>query len=65
MNTITQLTPGTLTTDKNAAAALGICRTSIWNLAKAGHLNPVKLTGKTTRFRTDEILNLIEHGVTQ
>lgn len=63
--THTELIPGTLTTDKNAAAALGICRTSVWNLAKAGHLNPVKLSGKTTRFKTDEVIKLIENGVAQ
>jgi len=59
------LTPGTLTTDKGVAAALGICRTSVWNLAKAGHLQAIKLTSKTTRFRVDEVLQLIERGVTR
>lgn len=57
------LTPGTLTTDKGVAAALGICRTSVWNMAKAGHLTTVKLTAKTTRFKADEVLALIERGI--
>lgn len=65
MDTPQHLTPGMLITDKNTATALGICRTSVWNLAKTGHLNPVKLSGKTTRFKTDEVIKLIENGVAQ
>jgi len=63
MDTRTHLTPGTLISDKAAAAALDVCRTTVWNLVKAGHLSTVKLTGKTTRFKVDEVLNLIQNGI--
>ena len=54
------LVPGTLVSDKIIAAALSISRSHLWgNLVKNGKLNPVKLSQRTTRFRTDEAIALI------
>lgn len=60
-----KLVPGTLTTDKHVAAALSCCRSTVWNLVKTGHLTPIRLTPKTTRFKTDQVLQLISQGVVQ
>ena len=59
----TVLSPGVLTTDRAIASALGICRATVWNMVKSGHLHPVKLTAKTTRFRTDEALKIMQEGI--
>ena len=54
------LVPGTLITDKTAAAALSISRSHFWDyLVKQKKLNPVKLSPRTTRFRTDDVLALM------
>lgn len=48
--------------DKQVAAMLGICRASVWVLAKAGHLTPFKLTGRCTRFKMSQVLEFAEKG---
>ena len=54
------LTPGTLVSDKTAAAALSISRSHFWGyVVKQNKLTPVKLSPRTTRFRADEVLALI------
>lgn len=58
--TTTILTPGTLISDKTAATALSISRSHLWGyLVKQRKLIPVKLSPRTTRFRTDEVLALM------
>lgn len=54
-----------LVSDKMVADMLDICRSTVWNLVKAGKLTPIKLTPKTTRFKVDEVLQLIERGGTK
>lgn len=55
-----QLIPGTLMTDKSIAAALAVSKTYVWeNLVKNKILTPIRLTPKTTRFRADEAIALI------
>ncbi len=56
------LVPGTLIQDKIAAKALGISRSTFWKIVKSGALNPVKLATKTTRFKVDDIIALIEEA---
>lgn len=54
------LSPGCLVTDKTAAAALCISRSHLWgHLVKQKKLTPVKLSPRTTRFRTDDVLALM------
>lgn len=54
------LVRGTLVQDKTAAQALGIARSTFWKLVAAGKFHPVKLTAKATRFRSDEIIDVID-----
>jgi predicted DNA-binding transcriptional regulator AlpA len=53
------LAPGTLVQDKICAAALGVSRSKIWAMVTAGLLHPVRLGNRCTRFRTDEIIELM------
>lgn len=56
----TTLIPGTLISDKSAAAALSISRSHFWGcLVKNNKLTPVKLSPRTTRFRADDVIALI------
>jgi len=48
--------------DKQVAVMLGICRASVWNLAKAGQLTPFKLTPRCTRFKLTQVLEFAEKG---
>lgn len=54
------LVRGSLVQDKIGAAALGVSRSTFWKLVAAGKFQPVRLTPKTTRFRADEIIAVIE-----
>lgn len=55
-----QLVPGTLVSDKTAAAALSISRSHFWGtVVKSGKVPAVKLTQRTTRFRSDDVIALI------
>lgn len=55
------LQPGKLLTDRQIAAALGISRSHVWALVKAKKLPaPLKLSERTTRWRSDAIIATIE-----
>jgi predicted DNA-binding transcriptional regulator AlpA len=47
-----------LVTDRKAAELLGIGRTKVWDMVRAGVLTPVKLPPKSTRFSVREIEEL-------
>jgi predicted DNA-binding transcriptional regulator AlpA len=53
------LQPGLLVNDRTVAAFLGIGRTKVWALAKDGTLSPVRLGNRCTRFKTDDIIAVI------
>lgn len=54
------LTPGKLLTDRQIAAALEISRSHVWRLVKDKRLPaPLKLSMRTTRWRSDEIISII------
>lgn len=57
------LTPGTLITIKDVQAALSCGASKAWALVKAGHLTRVRFSARMTRFKTDEVLRLIEKGI--
>jgi excisionase family DNA binding protein len=42
-------------TDREVAKKLGIARSTVWNWAKLGLLEPHKLGPRTTRFWSDKI----------
>ncbi len=63
MNPCTTLMPKTLVSDKTGAQALSIGRTKFWGLVKDGKLTPIKLGTRCTRFRSDQILELVENGI--
>ncbi len=43
----------------DAAHALGISRTSLWRLQRAGDLRPVHPTPNSTRFRESDIAAMV------
>jgi len=55
----TPLLPGLLVNDRTVAAVLGIGRTKVWAMAKDGTLSPVRLGNRCTRFKTDDVIAVI------
>jgi len=54
---------GTLMTAKDVQVALHCCATKVWMLAKDGHLTRIKFGPRMTRFKSDEVLQLMERGI--
>lgn len=64
MDTTTpRLQPGILITIKQVQVALSCGPAKAWNLAKDGHLTRVKFGPRMTRFKSDEVLALMERGI--
>lgn len=64
MDTTTpHLKPGTLITIKDVQAALSCKAAKAWGLVRAGHLTRVRFGPRMTRFRADEVLDLMERGI--
>lgn len=53
------LLPGALVDYKTGMMVLGVKRTKFWSLVKEGKLTAIRMGSRCTRFRTDEILALI------
>ena len=49
-----------LLTDKEAAEYLGIGRSTLWRLAKAKKLHPIKQTRRCTRFDIQDLEAYVE-----
>lgn len=62
MHTRTYLQPGTLVSIKDVKQALQCCHSKAWELVKTGHLTPIKFSKRMTRFKSDELLVLMERG---
>ncbi|SJZ92053.1 hypothetical protein SAMN02745119_02008 [Trichlorobacter thiogenes] len=63
--TTPQIQPGRLLTIKDVQLALCCGKAKAWNLVKAGHLTRVRFSARMTRFKSDELIELIEKGVLQ
>lgn len=46
-----------------AAATLGVSRSTIWRFAKMGKLHPVKISERVTGFRSSELQAIIARVV--
>ena len=58
---IEQLPPGVLATDKQCAGVLAISRAHFWKApVGTGLVPPVRLSPRTTRFRSDDVLALMK-----
>lgn len=44
------------------ARMLGVSRVTVWRLARAGKLNPVRLSARIVRYRLTEVEALIQSG---
>lgn len=56
-------TPNSLTTSRRAQEILSCSRTTLFRLARSGHLNPVKL-GRAVRYKLYELEALAAAGTT-
>ena len=63
--TTPRLLPGTLIAIKEVQLALSCGKAKAWNLVKDGHLTRVRFSARMTRFKSDELIELIEKGVLQ
>ncbi len=64
MDTTTpRLQPGTLITIKDVQAALSCKSAKAWGLVRDGYLTRVRFGARMTRFRSDEVLQLMERGI--
>lgn len=61
--TTSQLQPGKLVTIKDVQTALSCKAAKAWGLVRDGHLTRVKFGSRMTRFRSDEVLALMERGL--
>lgn len=59
----TGLRPGTLVTIKEVQATLSCCAAKAWALVRDGHLTRIKFGTRMTRFKSDEVITLIERGL--
>jgi len=59
---IRELRPGTLVTIRDVQTYLQCGKAKAWNLVKDGHLTRVRFGARMTRFKSDEVLLLMEHG---
>ncbi len=58
---IEALPPGVLATDRQCAGMLGISRATFWSrFVGTGLIPAIRLTSRTTRFRTDDVLALMK-----
>lgn len=63
MDTTTpRLQPGTLITIKDVQDALSCKSAKAWGLVRDGHLTRIKFSARMTRFRADELIELMERG---
>lgn len=62
-DTTNRIQPGTLLKAKEVKTALSCGIAQVWVLARKGQLNPVRFGTRMTRFRSDEVLALMEHGI--
>lgn len=60
---VPRLQPGCLVSIREVKAALQCCHSKAWGLVRDGHLTPIKFSKRMTRFRSDELLLLMERGV--
>lgn len=64
MDTTTpQIQPGRLLTIKDVQDALSCKAAKAWGLVRAGHLTRVRFGPRMTRFRSEEVLSLMERGI--
>ncbi len=64
MDTTTpRLQPGMLITIKDVQAALSCKSAKAWGLVRDGHLTRVRFGARMTRFKSDEVLQLMERGL--
>lgn len=63
--TATQIQPGRLLTIKDVQEALSCKAAKAWGLVRDGHLTRVRFGARMTRFKSDEVLELMERGVSQ
>ena len=52
-----------LVSTKELEALFGCRRTKIWKLAKEGHLNPIRLGARMTRFSLKQAQELASKGI--
>ena len=57
-----ELKPGILITIKDVQAFLCCGKAKAWCLVKDGYLTRVRFGTRMTRFRSDEVMRLMEHG---
>lgn len=58
-----RLRPGTLVTIKEVQEALCCKSAKAWGLVREGHLTRVRFGARMTRFKADEVLELMEKGL--
>lgn len=61
--TAPHLQPGRLITIKDVQAALSCKAAKAWGLVRDGHLTRVRFGARMTRFRSEQVLELMERGV--
>lgn len=57
-----RLQPGTLVTIKDVQSALSCGAAKAWGLVRTGHLTRIKFGARMTRFRAEQVLELMERG---
>ncbi|MGD9685790.1 MAG: helix-turn-helix transcriptional regulator [Desulfobacter sp.] len=54
---------GTLLSIKDVQIALNCGKAKAWKLVRDGHLTRIKFGSRMTRFRSEQVLELMEKGV--
>lgn len=63
MNSNETSAPSRLVSIKEVKALLGCGASKVWSLVRGGHLTRVRFGARMTRFRYDEVLDLMEKGI--
>lgn len=61
--TESRIQPGTLITIRDVQAVLNCKASKAWQLARDGHLTRVRFGSRMTRFRAEQVLELMEKGI--
>lgn len=61
--TTPRLQPGMLITIKDVQDALSCKSAKAWGLVRDGHLTAIKFGKRMTRFKSEQVLQLMERGI--
>ena len=58
-----QIQPGRLLTIKDVQDVLSCKAAKAWGLVRDGHLTRIKFGNRMTRFKSEQVLELMERGI--